>query len=581
MLEDRLVLNAALNSIAPVTVPSSLGFQVVLDGSASGAAKQTFTATSSNPDIKVSVAQGQFITLNVAHTSSGSGDASFSGPIVYQAFNDLTPNTATRIEALTNAGGFNTTQIFRVVKDFVFQGGPQGSAGNGNHPLELNQKLAFTQPGAVAIANANPPSGGGSTDGNQFFVTFTPQTNQLDYKFTLYGQVVSGQTLVNDINNVAVNGAGTEFPMPVTPITITTSTVSSDNPNGVLHVDATGAIPGETATVKVIATDPTTHTTAQQTFTVTVVTNNTPLPPTLTYKPLAFPVSQQLNEGTSATIQLNGQTNNPNNPAVKIQFTIATQPLHGTLSQFNPSTGTVVYTPNSGFAGADSFTYAVSNIGGSPSPLAGNTGTVTLTVTPVVTGFVRVIGTVLVVSPQPNPAGGANNIVVAQTNNVSSPANDLLVVTVNGVVDELQPTAQSINRIVIYGSKAGDTITVLPSVDKTINVTLDGGHGHGLNSLHAGAGPTRLHGWFGHNILAGGAGPNELVGRAGHVKFLPTSTTDEIFAGVPHPGYTDFDRPAEHPMVHIQPPGGTFYKFVNGHLVPIPTPRSRNNAPLP
>ena len=70
-------------------------------------------------------------------------------------------------------------------------------------------------------------------------------------------------------------------------------------------------------------------------------------------------------------------------------------------------------------------------------------------------------------------------------------------------------------------------------------MTLDGGHG-GKNTLQAGAGTTREHGWFGQNTLIGGTGPNQLVGRAGHVKFKPTATTNEIFAGVPHPGYHNY-----------------------------------------
>ena len=103
----------------------------------------------------------------------------------------------------------------------------------------------------------------------------------------------------------------------------------------------------------------------------------------------------------------------------------------------------------------------------------------------------------------------------------------------------------NIDRIVVFGSKASDSITIDPSVTVPA-VTLDGGHG-GKNVLNAGSTPTREHGWFGRNTLVGGTDANELVGRAGHVKFRPTSTTDEIFAGVPK-------RRKEG---HIQAPGGT------------------------
>ena len=120
-----------------------------------------------------------------------------------------------------------------------------------------------------------------------------------------------------------------------------------------------------------------------------------------------------------------------------------------------------------------------------------------------------------------------------------------------------------IDRIVVFGSKASDNVTIDPSVDPAIFVTLDGGHGGG-NNLHAAAGSTREHGWFGFNNLFGGTGTNQLIGRKGHVAFHPTATTDEIFAGVIPPPSKSF--------FHHNAPGGTFFKNVNGRAVPIPTP---------
>src|SRR4051794_34967327 len=67
-LEARELLVASIGSIAPVTVPQSLGYQVALNGSAANA-PQTFSVTSSNPDVKATVAQGKFLTINVTHTA--------------------------------------------------------------------------------------------------------------------------------------------------------------------------------------------------------------------------------------------------------------------------------------------------------------------------------------------------------------------------------------------------------------------------------------------------------------------------------------------------------------------------------
>jgi hypothetical protein len=61
------------------------------------------------------------------------------------------------------------------------------------------------------------------------------------------------------------------------------------------------------------------------------------------------------------------------------------------------------------------------------------------------------------------------------------------------------------------------------------------------------------------------------VGGKGHVRFIATTSSTEIFAGTP--GRRENGK--------IIPPTGTFYKFVNGKLVPIPTPRPNQPVGTP
>ncbi len=595
-LEGRQLLTASLAPIADVTVPSSLGFQVPLDGSGSGSSSQTFTVTSSNPDIGATVATGPFITVNVTHTASSvPGDISFAGSFTYQAFSDLTPNTSTRIDEFTNGdlpgvtGSYNGTQFFRVVQDFsgtggpgdtVIQGGPQDSTGSGTNPLELNQQLAFVGPGAVAIANADNPNSTPpvtNTDGQQFFVTTGPQT-ELDFGFTLFGQVVNGENIVSDIGNVktTTNSSG-EDSMPVTPVNITVATTSTTSPDGVIHIDATTALPGETSTITVTATDPSTGTKTTRTFNVTVVTDTTTHPSTFTFKPIASPITQGVTNAGPTTIQLTALNNNTppsgGTATVTTSFAIISQPTHGTVT-VNAATGQAVYTPNPGFIGKDSFTFQPtntnSNTAATPTTAVGNIAKVTLNVGPT-TGAVRVIGNVLVVTPPPTTVKATNTIVISQVDDANDPTNDTLQITVNGKVDFQDPLVSSIKQIVVYGGKSNDNIAVAPNVDASIPVMLSGGQS-GKNTIQAGAGATLEHGWFGKNTLIAGTGANQLVGKAGSVKFKPTTATTEIFAGVPHPGYSKFFSYHDRTSVSITPPGGTFFKFVNGKLVPIPTP---------
>ena len=140
--------------------------------------------TSSNPDITATVAQGQFLTMNVSHASSGAGDPAFSGNIVIQLFNDLVPTTSTMIEGFVNSGFYNNKNIFRVASGFpdangyIVQGGSPNNLSTGVSGLpgtpfanELVQQLSFAGPGQLAMANTGQPD----SNDTQFFITNATQ----------------------------------------------------------------------------------------------------------------------------------------------------------------------------------------------------------------------------------------------------------------------------------------------------------------------------------------------------------------------------------------------------------------------
>ena len=88
------------------------------------------------------------------------------------------------------------------------------------------------------------------------------------------------------------------------------------------------------------------------------------------YAPVAEP-QEASTGGTPIVITLTGE--DPNGDPVT--FDIVDDPLHGAISEFDPDIGIVTYTPVTGFAGIDSFTFVV-NDGIVDSELA----TVTITV---------------------------------------------------------------------------------------------------------------------------------------------------------------------------------------------------------
>ena len=335
ILEDRLLLSASLAPISNLTVPALQGYQLPLDGSGTTDA-QTFTATSSNPDIKVSVAQGQFWTVIVSHTAANSSDVTINHEsMTFQLFSDLTPNTTTRISNLTTEGyytnGFPDDSPAVAAGQYIpritsvassgfaaVQGGSSSatstSSSSGVTPIatEISQQLGFTGQYQLAMANTGSPN---SSDA-QFFITNGTVTQSIqqdfDYNYTIFGQLVSGQSTMADLAKVAVqaNSSG-EDSEPITPVTINSVSLSSTNPNGVLHIDTTGAAAGQTARITVTATDPTDHTTDTQSFTVTVGAYNGPTDPVINFRPFARPTTATTKENHVTTIQLAGQSGYP------------------------------------------------------------------------------------------------------------------------------------------------------------------------------------------------------------------------------------------------------------------------------
>jgi cyclophilin family peptidyl-prolyl cis-trans isomerase len=574
VLEGRQLMTASLAPLSNISVPAQLGYQVPVNGSGNTTGTQTYTVTSDNPRIAASIAQGPYWTLNVQHNASSQpGDISFAGAMTFQLFSDLTPNTVAQISKFTTDGWYNGKDFTRIANnfpgatDYIAQGGAANPDGTGTTPFpnfadEFVQSLTFTGTNQLAMANAGP-----NTNNTQFFVT-TGTPAFLDFKHTVFGQLVSGQNILTDMTQVATttnSALGNEKSLPVNPIVINSAVLTTSNVNGVIHLDATSALAGDTANISVTATDPTDHSTKTETFKVTVgaytgPTTNATVP--INFVPFANPVASSTQLNTPISVQLAGKSGFPDatTPGT-LTYKLLSQPAHGTISGFNASTGVLTYTPSQNYFGPDAFQYQVLASGpqSGPNNIPSLPATVSVTIGAGNTGAVRLINNVLIITPQPRSDHGKDNIHVSQQADSTVTGGQKIVVTVNGVPDLIQPPSSSLDQIVVFGTKASTDILVDSNVD--VPTTLDGGHG-GNNVVHAGGGPSRLHGWFGHTLLIGGAGPNELVGRKGVVRFKPSSATTMIFAGIPRPR-------SLHLRYHSVPPGGTYYRFVKGRLVPV------------
>ena len=92
---------------------------------------------------------------------------------------------------------YNGMKFHRVIADFMVQGGcPKGSGVGGpgyQFDDEFHPDLKHNKPGTLSMANSGP-----ATNGSQFFITHD-KTDWLDGKHTVFGYVVEGQDIVNNI----------------------------------------------------------------------------------------------------------------------------------------------------------------------------------------------------------------------------------------------------------------------------------------------------------------------------------------------------------------------------------------------
>ena len=131
------------------------------------------------------------------------------GKIELKLFKKEAPLAVENFTKLTQKGYYNGIIFHRVIKNFMIQAGDPTGTGMGGSSIwgkefknEYAPNLTFDRPYLLAMANKGP-----NTNGSQFFITVA-KTPWLNGGYTIFGEVVKGQKVVDTISKVATSKPG-------------------------------------------------------------------------------------------------------------------------------------------------------------------------------------------------------------------------------------------------------------------------------------------------------------------------------------------------------------------------------------
>ena len=155
------------------------------------------------------------------------------GAIKLELYPEIAPKTVENFIGLAKENYYDGVIFHRVISDFMIQGGDPTGTGMGGKSIWGEQfedefsPYLFNLRGALSMANAGP-----GTNGSQFFIVTAPEvpanmmeqmsgagypedvieaydneggTPWLDHKHTVFGHVVEGMDIVDDINKTPTN----------------------------------------------------------------------------------------------------------------------------------------------------------------------------------------------------------------------------------------------------------------------------------------------------------------------------------------------------------------------------------------
>ncbi len=296
-----------------IAMPENRTFQMPITASDPDGQPLHFAATVSTKNVTAVFAPSSNRSLQINVSGVDATNGVFTGNMVLQLFEDLTPLTTARIiDLVTN--DFYTGLLFqRVIKGFVAQGGGATNDVNFKSGTALDDEyvktLTYVGFGQLAMVNKALEFNPGTnilhdSNDSQFFITdvnlsVTNPTNtspqSLNFEQPIFGQLTSGFDVLAAIMSTPVgpNPNNTnEISAPLSNVVINAATIITNSQDTVLRLTAAQKFHGK-VTVTISATNAENES-VTQTLQLNVVTNRTASPPFLGPVPSDVTVTQNV-----------------------------------------------------------------------------------------------------------------------------------------------------------------------------------------------------------------------------------------------------------------------------------------------